>query len=106
VASNEILMLAVGLFTGAQLTNLLYAVWANQDACRGAARAEATLKRLAGDRFLSTFRLYRLAPPPSVPTPGGPHPAEVLEASVRDFELKLWDAADRVEDAARWDGLL
>jgi hypothetical protein len=38
--------------------------------------------------------------------PAEPHPAELLEASVRDFELKLYDAVDRVEDAARRDGLL
>ena len=35
-----------------------------------------------------------------------PHPAEVLEASVRDFELKLYDGIDRVEGTLRRDGLL
>ncbi|MYS72350.1 hypothetical protein GTY88_18270 [Streptomyces sp. SID5926] len=106
MTSNEILMLAVGLFTGAQLMNLMHAVWVSQDARRGAAASQAALKRAAGDHFLNGFRLYRLGVPPVVPAPGDPHPAELLEASVRDFELKLWDASDRIEDAARRDGLL
>lgn len=106
MTTNEIMMLAVGLAFGAQSMNLLHAYWGAQAARRSKARAEATLKRLAGDRYLSSFRLYRLGAPTALPAPGDPHPAELLEASVRDFELKLWDAADRVEDAARRDGLL
>lgn len=35
-----------------------------------------------------------------------PHPAEVLEASVRDFELNLLNCFDRVDDVLRRDGLL
>ncbi|MFG2683136.1 hypothetical protein [Streptomyces sp. NPDC048392] len=106
MTTNETLVLAVGLLTGAQCMNLMHAYWASQDARRSIARAEATLKRLAGDRYLSSFRLYRLGAPPSVPAPGGPHSAELLEASVRDLELKVYDGLDRVEDAARRDGLL
>ena len=102
MTSTEMLMLAVGLALGAQSTNALHAYWASQDARRSAARAETTLKQLAGDRFLSTFRLYRLQERPWLE----PHPAELLEASVRDLELKVYDGLDRVEDAARRDGLL
>lgn len=102
MTSNEILMLAAGLFTGAQLTNLMHAVWANQDATRGVTEAEAALKRAVGDRYLTSLWSYQR----QHRRPGDPHPAELLEASVRDFELKLWDAADRIEDAARRDGLL
>ncbi|GHA60982.1 hypothetical protein GCM10010330_10960 [Streptomyces tendae] len=60
MTSNEILMLAVGLLTGAQLTNLMHAYWASQDARRDAAAAETALKRSIGDRDLNTFRLERL----------------------------------------------
>lgn len=106
MTTNEIVMLAVGLSLGAQSMNLLHAYWDNQAARRSAAQAEATLKRLAGDRYLSSFRLFRLGVPPSAPAPGDPHPAELLEASVRDLELKVYDGLDRFEDAARRDGLL
>ncbi|PAN01023.1 hypothetical protein CJI59_13960 [Streptomyces sp. Alain-F2R5] len=102
MTTNEILMLAVGLALGAQSMNALHAYWASKDARRAAAQSDAVLKRMAGDSFLSSFRLYRLQEHPRLE----PHPAELLEASVRDLELKLWDAADRVEDAARRDGLL
>ncbi|MET7321310.1 hypothetical protein [Streptomyces sp. NPDC005549] len=60
MTSNEILMLAVGLFTGAQLTNLMHAVWASRDARRNATAAQAAAKRAAGDRYLSSLTLYRL----------------------------------------------
>ncbi|MFK4797814.1 hypothetical protein ACI3K5_03860 [Streptomyces sp. MPA0124] len=106
MTSNEILMLAAGLFTGAQLMNLMHAIWASRDARRDAATARAAVKRAAGDHFLNGFRLYRLGAPSAVPAPGDPHPAELLEASVRDLELKVYDGLDRFEDAARRDGLL
>ncbi|MEU7399712.1 hypothetical protein [Streptomyces sp. NPDC044948] len=60
MTSNEILLLAAGLFTGAQLTNLMHAVWANRDACRSAAGAEAAVKRAVGDRYLNSFRQYQI----------------------------------------------
>ncbi|MER7963581.1 hypothetical protein [Streptomyces ardesiacus] len=60
MTSNEILMLAVGLFTGAQLTNLMHAHWASRDARRDAAAAQAAWKRAAGDRYLYEIRTHRL----------------------------------------------
>lgn len=60
MTSNEILMLAAGLFTGAQLTNLMHAVWASRDARRSATAAQVAAKRAAGDRYLSSLTLYRL----------------------------------------------
>ncbi|MFD5050851.1 hypothetical protein ACFWMH_10470 [Streptomyces tendae] len=60
MTSNEILMLAVGLFTGVQLTNLMHAVWASRAARRSAAEAEAAVKRAVGDRYLNSFRQYQI----------------------------------------------
>jgi hypothetical protein len=107
MTTNEIVMLAVGLSLGVQTMNLLHAYWNRQDARCGAVRAEATLKRLAGERYLSSFRLYRLGKrDTAVPAPAEPHPAEVLEVSVRDLELKVRAGLGRVEAATRRDGLL
>ncbi|WP_432135169.1 hypothetical protein [Streptomyces sp. bgisy154] len=60
MTSNEILMLAVGLILGMQGMNTLHAYWASRDAHRSATAAEAAMKRAAGDRYLSSLRLYRL----------------------------------------------
>ncbi|MGX1512210.1 hypothetical protein [Streptomyces collinus] len=60
MTSNEFLMLAAGLFTGAQLMNLMHAVWASRDARRSAAEAEAAVKRAVGDRYLNSFRQYQI----------------------------------------------
>ncbi|MFD5297194.1 hypothetical protein ACFWJU_18545 [Streptomyces mutabilis] len=102
MTTNEILMLAVGLVLGAQSMNALHAYWASKDARRAAAQSAALLKRMTGDSFLSSVRAYRLQERPRLE----PHPAELLEASVRDLELKVYDGLDRFEDAARRDGLL
>lgn len=57
---NEISMLAIGLALGSQGMTLLHAYWASKDARRSAARAQAAMKRSAGDRYLSSLRLYQL----------------------------------------------
>jgi hypothetical protein len=53
-------MLAIGLALGSQGMNVLHAYWASKDARRSATAAQAALKGAAGDRYLNTFRLYRL----------------------------------------------
>lgn len=100
---NEMQLLAVGFVLGAWTVAVWQMVLDMRDTRRSLARSEQALRRAAADRFLSSFRLYRLQHRPRQPEP---HPAEVLEASVRDFELKLYDGIDRVEDALRRDGLL
>lgn len=60
MTENEIVMLTVGATLGAHLMNVLHAYWASQDAQRNAAAAQAAAKRAAGDRFMTSFRLYQL----------------------------------------------
>jgi hypothetical protein len=72
-----------------------------RDARRSLARSRQARRRAGADAYLNSFRLYRLQQRRPVP-----RPAELVEASFRDFELKLYDGLDRVEDAARRDGLL
>lgn len=98
---NEMQLLAVGFVLGAWTVAIWQMTLDLRDARRDLARSEEARRRAAADRFLSSFRLYGLQHRPPVP-----HPAEQLEASVRDFELKLYDGLDRVEGAARRDGLL
>lgn len=57
---NEIQMLCVGIALGAQLMSLLHLYWNHSDSRRNAARTQAAMKRAAGDRYLSSLRLYRL----------------------------------------------
>ena len=105
---NEMQLLAVGFVLGAWTVAIWQMALDMRDARRDLARSEQARRRAAGDHFLSSFRLYRLQnrTRPVSTTVDTPHPAEVLEASVRDFELKLYDGLGRVEDAARRDGLL
>lgn len=100
---NEMQLLAVGFVLGAWTVAVWQMVLAMRDARRDLARSEQARRRAAGDQFLNSFRLYRLQHRPRHPEP---HPAEVLEASVRDFELKLYDGIGRVEGTLRKDGLL
>lgn len=98
---NEILFLIYGIAIGAQAMASLHAYWAHQDARRSRTAAKAARRRAAGDRYLASLRLYQLRQQRA-----SPHPAEILEAAVRDFELDLRDGLDRVERAARDEGLL
>lgn len=105
---NEMLLPAVGFVLGAWTVAVVNMVLDMRDARRSLARSERARRRAAGDQFLNSFRLYRLQHRrrPVSAVADTPHPAELLEASVRDFELKVYDAVDRVEDAMRRDGLL
>jgi hypothetical protein len=60
VTDNEILMLATGFAVGAQMMNVIHAYWSSKDARRSATAAQAAIKRSAGDRYLSSLRLYQL----------------------------------------------
>jgi hypothetical protein len=60
MTSNELLMLATGFALGAHLMAVLHLFWDRQDARRADARARAAFKRSAGDRYLSSLRLYQL----------------------------------------------
>jgi hypothetical protein len=60
MTDTEIQMLITGVALGAQGMSLLHAYWSSKDARRGAARAAAAVKRAAGDRYLSSLRLYQL----------------------------------------------
>ncbi|MEU1008175.1 hypothetical protein [Streptomyces sp. NPDC005890] len=101
MTANEIICLIYGIALGATVMSVMQAWWAAQDARRSRAKAEAARRRAAGDRYLASLRLYQLRQRRMAP-----HPAEVLEAAVRDFELDLRDGLDRVERAARDEGLL
>jgi hypothetical protein len=101
MAPTEVQLLVVGFVLGAWTVAICRMALDMRDARRSLAQSEQARRRAAGDTYLNSFRLYRLQHRPPVP-----HPAEVLEASVRDFQLKVYDSLDRVEDAARRDGLL
>ncbi|MDX2552776.1 hypothetical protein QBA35_19110 [Streptomyces bottropensis] len=60
MTDSEIQMLLTGVALGAQGMSVLHAYWASKDARRSAARAQAAVKRSAGDRYLSSLRLYQL----------------------------------------------
>ncbi|MFF9324017.1 hypothetical protein ACF1AY_04790 [Streptomyces sp. NPDC014776] len=60
MTSNEISMLAIGFAIGAQGVNVLHAYWASKDARRRAVAARVARRRAAGDRYLSSLRLYQL----------------------------------------------
>jgi len=88
-------MLALGVAFGSYLTVLLLIALEYVADRRAARRTE----RLGNRRPASEKGPGLLRPPAE------PHPAELLEASVRDLELNLYDAVDRVDDAIRRDGL-
>ncbi|GKQ35816.1 hypothetical protein [Streptomyces sp. A012304] len=106
---NELQILICGIAIGANLMVILNACWDWRNTRRGIERSRQARRRAAADHYLNTLRLYRLQnrsrPMPTI-VESTPHPAELLEASVRDFELNLYDTLDRVEDATRRDGLL
>ncbi|WP_030173200.1 hypothetical protein [Streptomyces sp. NRRL S-813] len=102
MTENEILLLAIGFSLGAHSMNLLHFSWQRRDERRSAKAARAARHRSAGDCYLNSLSLYQL----QARYAAAPHPTETLEASVRDFELDLRDGLDRVERAARDEGLL
>lgn len=57
---NEIQALIVGAAIGAHGMNILHAHWQAKAARKAAARALATAKRSAGDRYLNSLHVYRL----------------------------------------------
>ncbi|TXS35745.1 hypothetical protein [Streptomyces sp. OR43] len=64
MTSNELLILAAGLYLGFAVTAAIHMVWAGIGAARaarsGQAAATAALKRAAGDQALTVFQLDRL----------------------------------------------
>lgn len=60
MTDNEIQMLCVGFALGVQGMAALSAWWDARDARRNAAASRAALKRSAGDRYLTSLRLYRI----------------------------------------------
>ncbi|MFF5029223.1 hypothetical protein ACFY2J_34070 [Streptomyces collinus] len=60
MTANEILFLLYGVALGAIWMSVLHARWAAQDARRSRTAAEAARRRAAGDRYLSSLRLYQL----------------------------------------------
>ncbi|MER6331838.1 hypothetical protein ABT298_21390 [Streptomyces sp. NPDC001034] len=101
MTASEIQILVCGICLGAVLMNLMHMWWARQDNQRDRAASRATIKRAAGDRFLGNFRLYQVQA-----RRRACHPAQALEAAARDFESDIRDGLDRVERAARDEGLL
>jgi hypothetical protein len=95
MTDNELFLLAAGVSIGSNLTLL---AWIAIDYVSGR-RADRRRSQKADRVDIDTVG-FGAAPDTE------PHPAELLEASVRDFELKLYDGLDRVEDAARRGGLL
>lgn len=101
MTDRELQLLALGSVLGSYLTLICYmaidAVTASRSISRNLARAERVLAKNEAARDWRQALADR---------PAEPHPAELLEASVRDFELNLHDAIDRVDDALRRDGQL
>ncbi|UJV41600.1 hypothetical protein [Streptomyces sp. AMCC400023] len=60
MTESEIQMLLTGVALGAQGMSILHAYWASKDARLSATRAQAAAKRSAGDRYLSSLRIYQL----------------------------------------------
>lgn len=98
MTTHELQLLATGAGLGSNLTLLLWIVLdhvSDWQARRRSAQSRKVKETVADLR------------PESVSESGHePHPAELVEASVRDFELTLHDGLDRTEDTLRRDGLL
>ncbi|MEU2992922.1 hypothetical protein ABZ772_21695 [Streptomyces griseoincarnatus] len=105
MTQNEIVLFVSGLLIGAQIMAVIVIVMVLdlREARRDLTLAEKHRRRAAADLFLNSFRTYRLENRPPLPQPY--QPGEV-EAIARDLELSLYDAVDRIEGAARKDGLL
>ncbi|MEU3441781.1 hypothetical protein ABZ755_15415 [Streptomyces griseoincarnatus] len=103
MTQNEIVLFVSGLLIGAQIMAVIVMVLDLREARRDLTLAEKHRRRAAADLFLNSFRTYRLENRPPLPQPY--QPGEV-EAIARDLELSLYDAVNRIEGAARKDGLL
>lgn len=57
---NEIVLLAVGIGIGAQAVAVAHMVGDMRTVRRAQTEAEAAVKAAAGDRYLSSLRLYQL----------------------------------------------
>ncbi|WP_432170938.1 hypothetical protein [Streptomyces sp. 1222.5] len=60
MSTDNILFLGYGAVLGVQAMNIVHARWAAQDARRSRTAAAAARRRAAGDRYLSSLRLYQL----------------------------------------------
>lgn len=60
MTATEVLMLAVGLTLGMQLSNLLHTYWAAQDARRAREQHRQSMRRAGAALYLSSFHVYRL----------------------------------------------
>ncbi|MGQ5579696.1 hypothetical protein [Streptomyces sp. ECR3.8] len=103
MTQTEIVLFVSGLLIGAQIMAVIVMVLDLRDARRDLALAEKHRRRAAADRFLDSFRRYQLENRPPLLRP---YPPTEVEAVARDLELSLYDALDRIEGAARKDGLL
>lgn len=99
---TETVTFVAGLLIGAQGMAFWFMLLDMRDARRDQARQHRARRRAAGDQFLSSFRVYRLESRTAL---AEPHPAEVLEASVRGCELSVYAALDRIDNIARREGL-
>ncbi|MEU0369086.1 hypothetical protein ABZ070_02280 [Streptomyces sp. NPDC006283] len=97
MTETEIVMLLVGIIVGAQLALVVHLV-GEYRGNRRVARAGAAALAQARKRHTTADWREALARRPTL--------AEVAQAEVRDFELGLLNGLDRVEDAARREGLL
>jgi hypothetical protein len=60
VTTDEIVLLVTGIGIGVQFMTGLHMVWDMRDARRNEKVSRAAMKRAAGDRYLSSLRLYQL----------------------------------------------
>ncbi|WP_329292893.1 hypothetical protein [Streptomyces pseudovenezuelae] len=60
MTTDEIVLFATGIGVGAQLMTFLHMVWDMRDARRNEKISRAAWRDAAGDRYLSSLRLYQL----------------------------------------------
>ncbi|MFF7949397.1 hypothetical protein [Streptomyces griseorubiginosus] len=60
MTTDEIVLFVTGIGVGAQLMAVLHMVWDMRDARRNAAHSRQVWRQAAGDRYLSSLRLYQL----------------------------------------------
>jgi hypothetical protein len=97
MTTTELQMLATGFLLGTYLMIAVQVVFQNRDARRDTQAATAALAQARRRHATCDWREALVRRPTLV---------ELVQAEVRDFELGLLDSVDRVEDAARREGLL
>lgn len=102
MTATQIEILACTFYAGVATMNAIHAVSLFRVEKRADVERAAVAKKVAGDLFLSGFRLHRLTVETGVPQ----RPEEALRESLANFEQDLLDGLDRVEAAARKEGLL